>query len=79
MQDNGIKSFHKTTTYEFSSTLKVKLDSLYSTGRRKLLKAVPKQKCRKSLNDVEITQHKEWQNERLSGKEINTPFQDIRS
>jgi len=48
-------------------------------GRKRLPKAVPKQKCGESLDALAKTMYKVRQAERLPGKETNNPFQDIRS
>lgn len=51
MQDNGIESSIRQKLMNLN-TLKVKLDDQCSTKQKRLLKAVPKQKCRKSLDDM---------------------------
>jgi hypothetical protein len=47
MQDNGIMSSVRQILTNFN-TLEVKLDDQCSTRQKRLLKVVPKQKCRES-------------------------------
>jgi hypothetical protein len=78
MQDNGIRSPIRQILMN-PNTLKVKLDDLYSTRQKRLLKAVPKQKCRKSHEDMVKHNTRPCEPKGRREMEINPHFQNMRS
>jgi len=78
MQDNGIRSPIRQILMNLN-TLEVKLDDQYNTKQKRLLKAVPKQKCGKSLNVMIKHNERPCELKGRHEREINSPFQDMRS